>query len=469
MRKQYDGVSEGRNCMRYSCEIPERYQVDVLVVGGGPAGFGAAVAAARNGANTMLIEQTGVLGGMATSGLVGPFMTCYDNDVTEQVVKGIFDELCLRTEAKGGAIHPSKIRGMGSYNSYYLGSHEGVTPFQSEILAVVMDEMAAEAGVQVLFETRLADVLTEGGNITHAIVLMKEGLAAISAKCFIDCTGDADLAARAGVPTWSGDKATGISQPTSLFFEVGNIDRQAYCAELEKRKAELDNHQGNCYAWSVRQAKLNGDWTLDKNELGMYEQNIPGRWKVNTTRMSYVDATNTEQVSKALMEGRRQVQEVLSFMRKYIPGCQDAQLIQVASSLGVRESRHIVGKYELTAQDVLHHKIFEDAICTFAYALDRHDSEGGGVTWTLVDRYYTIPYRSLLPENCDNLLVAGRSICGSSEAAASYRVMPACVAMGQAAGTAAAMAAAAGVGPEQISVSQLRQVLTSQGAVIKTE
>ncbi len=130
MRKQYDAADEGRNCMRYSCEIPERYQVDVLVVGGGPAGFGAAVAAARNGANTMLIEQTGVLGGMATSGLVGPFMTCYDNDVTEQVVKGIFDELCLRTEAKGGAIHPSKIRGMGSYNSYYLGSHEGVTPFQ---------------------------------------------------------------------------------------------------------------------------------------------------------------------------------------------------------------------------------------------------------------------------------------------------------------------------------------------------
>ena len=217
----------------------------------------------------------------------------------------------------------------------------------------------------------------------------------------------------------------------------------------------------------MQEAKKNGDWTLDKNELGMYEQNIPGRWKVNTTRMSYVDATNTEQVTKAVMEGRRQVQEVLAFMRKYIPGCENVQLIQVADVLGVRETRHIVGKYELTVEDVLHHKIFDDAICTFAYALDKHDSEGGGVTWSLVDRYYTIPYRSLLPEGCSNLLVAGRSICGSSEAAASYRVMPACVAMGQAAGTAAAMAAAAGIHPEDVCISELQKTLVEQGTVIK--
>ena len=453
--------------MQYSWQIKKIYESDVLVVGGGPAGFGAAVAAARNGAKTMLIEQTSVLGGMATVGLVGPFMTCYDNDATEQVVKGIFDELCLRTESKGGAIHPSKIKGMCSYNSYYLGSHEHVTPYQSEMLALVMDEMVTEAGVQVLFETRLADVLTDGDKITHAVVLMKEGLAAIEAKCFIDCTGDADVAYHAGVPTWKGDKETGISQPTTLFFEVGNIDKEKYIAELEEKKHLLDNHMGNCYSWTVQEAKKNGDWTLDKNELGMYEQNIPSRWKVNTTRMAYVDSTNTEQVTAAMMEGRRQVQEVLVFMRKYIPGCENVQLIQVAPMLGVRESRHIVGKYELTADDVLHRRIFDDAICTFAYALDKHNSEGGGVTWTLVDQFYTIPYRSLLPEKCSNLLVAGRCICGSSEAAASYRVMPACVATGQAAGTAAAIAVAQGVAPENISVDQLRYILKEQGAVIK--
>ena len=453
--------------MRYICEIQKITEADVLVIGGGPAGFGAAVAAARNGAKTVLIERNSVLGGMATAGLVGPFMTCYDDDCTEQIVKGIFDELCVRTEAKGGAIHPSKIRGMTSYSSYYLRSHEHVTPYQSEILAIVMDEMAKEAGVEVLFHTQLADVITENGRITHAVVLMKEGLEAIRAKCYIDCSGDADAAVKAGVPVRLGEKGSGAMQPASLFFEVDHIDRNAYIAGLEERKKALDDHMGNCYSWMIEEARKNGDWSIDKNEIGMYEQNIPGRWKVNTTRMPHVNATDTRQISAAMVEGRKQVQEVLAFIRKYLPGGKDAQLLQVASVLGVRETRHIKGKYELTAEDILEIKHFEDAICTFAYALDIHHSEGGGVTFTTVNGYYTIPYRCMLPENCKNLLVAGRCISGTSEAAGSYRVMPACMAMGQAAGTAASLAVKEGIAPEKVDVQKLRRILTEQGAVIK--
>ena len=453
--------------MKYCKEILRVYTADVLVIGGGPAGFGAAVAAARNGSKTMLIEQNGVLGGMATAGLVGPFMTCYDDGCTEQIVKGIFDELCLRTEARGGAIHPSKISGMNTYNSYYLRSHEHVTPYQSEVLAVVMDEMVREAGVQVLLNTRLADVLTKDGSIEGVLVLMKEGLTMIQAKQYIDCTGDADVAYHAGVPIWLGDKETGIMQPTSLFFEVSGIDREAFVKELDSNRHRLDDHMGNCFAWLIQKAKENGDWTIDRSDIGMYEQNIPGRWKVNTSRMAYVDATNTEQTTAALMEGRRQAQEILAFLRKYVPGCENAQILQVATALGVRESRHIVGKYELNTQDVLTRKHFADAICTFSYAIDVHHSEGGGVTFTLVDQYYTIPYRCLIPQNCDNLLVAGRAICGTSEAAASYRVMPACIATGQAAGTASAMAAQRGIKPEEVPIEELRSTLVAQGAVIK--
>lgn len=453
--------------MNYQCSIEKDYQTDVLVIGGGPAGFGAAVAAARNGAKTMLIEQMSVLGGMSTSGLVGPFMTCYDNDCTEQVVRGIFDELCVRTEEKGGAIHPSKISGMNTYNSYYFASHEHVTPYQSEVLAVVMDEMVTEAGVKVLFNTQLADVITKDGKIEQVIVLMKEGLAVIKAECYIDCTGDADAAARAGVPVWKGDKETGVMQPATLFFEVGNVDRESFCAELEANRDRLDNHMGNAYSWRVEEGKKSGEWKIDKNEIGMYEQPIPGRFKVNTTRMSYVDSTDTEQVTAAMMEGRRQIQDILAFMKKNIPGCENVELIQVAPCLGVRESRHIVGKYELTTEDVLHKAIFDDAVCTFAYALDVHLSEGGGVIFTCVDQYYTIPYRCLLPVNCDNLLVAGRCICGSSEAAASYRVMPACMALGQAAGTAAAIAVRNQIAPENVPIGELKSTLAAQGAVIK--
>lgn len=451
--------------MEYECRIEKTYDADVLVIGGGPAGFGAAIAASRNGAKTILIDRYSTLGGMATVGLVGPFMTCYDNDCKEQIVKGIFDELCRKTEAVGGAIHPSRITGMGPYNSFYIRSHEHVTPFFSESLAVVMDEMTRDAGVKVLFNTQFVDAITKDGHIEYAIVLMKEGLVAIKAQYYIDCTGDADVSFKAGVPCiyGNGDEAN----PSSLFFEVDNVDDDEYCAELEENKDKLDNHMGNCYSWRIDEGKKNGEWTIQKNEIGMYRQPQKGRWKVNTTRMANVDSCDTEQVSEAMMEGRRQVQEILSFMRKNIPGCKNVQLVQVAQTLGIRESRHVKCLYELTVEDVLHTARFYDAICTFAYAIDVHLSQGGGVEFTCVDKYYTIPYRSLVPQNCLNLFVAGRCIGGTSEAAASFRVMPACVATGQAAGTAAAIALKKNVANKDVPVEELVSTLKKQGAVIK--
>ena len=453
----------------YSKPVSREFQTDVLVIGGGPAGFGAAVAAARNGASTMLIERSAMLGGMATTGLVGPFMTCYDDDGREQIVKGIFDELCLRTEARGGAIHPSKVEGMTTYSSYYIRSHRHVTPFQSEVLAVVMDEMAVEAGVQLLFNVQVCDVVKDGDRITGVIAAMKEGLALIRAETYIDCTGDADVAHFAGVPTWMGDKRSGQMQPVSLFFEIGNVDRERFVGELEARKkaGQLGIPSHNCWSWYIAEARKNGDWTLERDEIGNYEQPVKNRWKMNTTRITGIDATRTEDITRGLIEGREQVQQVMHFLRKYVPGCQNVELIQVASALGVRETRHIVGKYELTVEDIMAQKHFDDAICTFGYAVDIHDSKGNGGEFQEVNHYYTIPFRCLVPVNCENLLVAGRSICGTSEAAASYRVMPCCIALGQAAGTAAALARRTGGEAGDIDTELLRRTLIQQGAVIK--
>ena len=167
------------------------------------------------------------------------------------------------------------------------------------------------------------------------------------------------------------------------------------------------------------------------------------------------------------MEGRKQVQKVMHFLQKYVPGCEDIQLLQVASTLGVRETRHVKGRYKLTAQDIMERKHFDDAVCTFAYAIDIHNSEGGGATFQQVNGYYTIPFRCLVPTDVDNLLVAGRCISGTSEAAASYRVIPCCIATGQAAGTAAALALRAGTLPGDVDVSALQNTLKEQGAVIK--
>lgn len=455
--------------MQYTKQIDRVIKTDVLVIGGGSAGFGAAVASARNGADTLLIERAQMLGGMATAGLVGPFMTCYDDQPTEQIVKGIFDELCRRTEERGGAIHPSKVEGMTTYSSYYVRSHCHVTPFLSEILEIVMEEMVVESGARILYNVQMCDVLTENSKITGVVVSMKEGLALITARTYIDCTGDADAAYYAGAECVSGDETDGVMQPVTLFFEVGNIDREKFVGALEEKKAkgELGIPGENCWSWYIKEARKNGDWDIERNEIGNYEQPVKGRWKINTTRIAHIDATNTEQITDAVMEGRKQVQKVMHFLQKYVPGCEDIQLLQVASTLGVRETRHIKGRYKLTAQDIMERKHFDDAVCTFAYAIDIHNSEGGGATFQQVNGYYTIPFRCLVPTDVDNLLVAGRCISGTSEAAASYRVIPCCIATGQAAGTAAALALRAGTLPGDVDVSALQNTLREQGAVIK--
>ena len=453
----------------YSKAVAREFDCDVLVIGGGPAGFGAAVAAARGGADTILIERNAMLGGMATTGLVGPFMTCYDDDCSEQIVKGVFDELCLRTEEKGGAIHPSKVDGMTTYSSYYIRSHCHVTPYLSEILALTMDEMVLEAGVKLLYNVQVVDAIREGNRITGVIAAMKEGLAIFRAKTFIDCTGDADVAYFAGAPTWSGDKANGLMQPATLFFEMGGLDRDTFVGELERKKnaGELGIPAHNCWSWYLDEARKNGDWNIQRDEIGNYEMPIVNRWKMNCTRIPGVDATKTEDVTRGLIEGRKQVQEVMNFMRKYVPGCENAELVQVASALGIRETRHIVGKYELTIPDIMEQKHFDDAICTFAYAVDVHDASGSGGRLQEVNHYYTIPFRCMVPVECENLLVSGRSICGSSEAAASYRVMPCCIALGEAAGTAAALGLKAGCEAADVDIPALRATLIAQGAVIK--
>ncbi|MBT9776371.1 FAD-dependent oxidoreductase [Clostridium sp. MCC353] len=455
--------------MQYTKQINREIKTDVLVIGGGSAGFGAAVASARNGAETLLIERAQMMGGMATAGLVGPFMTCYDDGPTEQIVKGIFDELCVRTEERGGAVHPSKVGGMTPYSSYYVRSHCHVTPFLSETLEIVMEEMVIEAGAKILYNVQMCDVLTDNGTITGILVSMKEGLTLITAKTYIDCTGDADAAYYAGAECVAGDEKDGVMQPVTLFFEVGNIDRDKFIGALEERKAngELGIPGENCWSWYIKEARANGDWDIERNEIGNYEQPVKGRFKINTTRIAHIDATNTEQITAAVMEGRKQVQKVMKFLQKYVPGCEEIQLLQVASTLGVRETRHIKGRYKLTAQDIMERKHFDDAICTFAYAIDIHNSEGGGATFQQVNGYYTIPFGCLVPENVGNLLVAGRCISGTSEAAASYRVIPCCIATGQAAGTAAALALKAGKLPGDVDISELRKVLVEQGAVIK--
>ncbi|MBQ8082052.1 MAG: FAD-dependent oxidoreductase, partial [Clostridia bacterium] len=360
-------------------DMETRYRADVAVIGGGPAGFCAAVAAARMGASVLLVEQGGCAGGMATQGLVGPFMTCYDRDGQELIIRGLFLELVERLVAVGGAIHPSEVRAGTAFTSWITVGHEHVTPFEPELLKVVMDRMLREAGVEVLYHTAFVAPVMTGENIGGLIVHSKSGLAAVSAKVVIDCTGDADVAYRAGVPCAKGNAALGITQPASMFFRMGNVDLAKVEAEIAAHRDEFYRKDGVNYRslhWRVSEARENGDWPLNRVSIGMFRGVKEDEWFVNTSRLMGVDATDNESLTRGEIEGREQVQVIFSFFRKYVPGCEDARLLCSGSTLGIRESRHIEGLYTLTVDDLMNGRVPEDSVCVCANSEDVHGRFG---------------------------------------------------------------------------------------------
>lgn len=451
--------------IRYNSQVPIVASTDVLVVGGGPAGIAAAVAAARAGVHTTLVEANGFLGGMATAGLVGPFMTSYSPDGKDQVIKGVFEELVRRMEAKGGAIHPEKVRAGQSYSSYISRGHDHVGPFDSECLKITAEEMCLEAGVDLVYHAFMVDVIRGShGQIEGCIFASKSGLIAITCKVAIDCTGDADLANLAGAETKVGRDSDSLTQPATLFFRVRNIDKAAI-EEYRRNNPEADSKQ---FSTLIERARENGDFPIQREKLGIYES-LNGEWRVNTTRMTGVDATNVLDLTRAEIEGRRQVQIVLNFMKKYVPGFANVELVDTAPQIGIRESRRIVGEYVLTADDLIDSRIFDDAIAMGGFAIDIHQPDGKSGVFTLMKsgKAYSIPYRSLIPKGVPNVLVAGRCISATHEALGSVRVMPPCFATGQAAGVAAALSVLDSVNIREVNVANLRSSLKQQGGIVE--
>ena len=447
------------------------FSAGVLVIGGGPAGVCAAIAAARNGAKTLLIEQNGFSGGMATAGLVGPFMTCYDKSGETMIIRGIFEEIVNRLTERGGAVHPSAVRAGTAYTSWIVEGHDHCTPFDAELLKVLLDDMLQEAGVDVLYHTGFLRPILEGNRLAGAEVMRREGPARISAAAVIDCTGDGDVAFRAGVPCRKGNER-GDMQPASMFFRINNVDSRALEADIEKNKGNFYRKDGVNYRsfhWWVSKAREAGDWPLDRVSVGIYRCVREDEWAVNTSRIMGVDATDSRSLTQGEITGRQQVQIIMRFLRKYVPGCENARLMSTGFTLGIRESRHIEGEYTLTLDDVLEGRVTEDAVAVCSNSVDIHGRYGPRSNEYITVRdgeYYGIPYRCLVPQKIDGLLTAGRCLSAQSEAAGAVRVMPPCMAMGQAAGTAAALAARRGVPPRQIDTEELRERLRRDGVFL---
>ena len=452
--------------------IKESYQTQVLVLGGGPAGVCAAIAAARQGVKVMIVEQGGALGGMATLGVVAPFMTCYDTTGEQMIIKGIFEEIVDRMVALGGALHPSGIRHTTCYSAWITDGHDHLTPFDAETMKYVLDCMCAEAGVKVLFHANFVNSVLSGNKAVGAVILTKGGLEAVKADVVIDCTGDGDFAARAGAPTEFGNTRTGRVQPSTLFFHINNVDSRLVERDVESKLHTFHKKDGVSHRalhWHVLKAVENGEWDIARRSVNIYKGVRDDEWAVNTTRIAKVDATNSEDLTRGEIEGRRQVKMVMDFFHKYVPGCKNATIKSMGSTLGIRESRHVLGDYVLQVEDLLNGVVTDDAILVASNSVDVHGRLSDNSTEYITvknGRWYGVPYRSLVPQRVENLLVAGRALSATSDAAGAVRVMPPCMAMGQAAGVAAALAVKGSTTPRNIDPLQLRKVLLENGVFL---
>lgn len=459
------------NNIEYFRTLPVRYETEVLVVGGGPAGLCAAISAARNGARTLLIEQNGFCGGMATAGLVAPFMTCYDSAGDKVLIRGIFEEIINRLCESGDALHPSGIEGKTSFTSYQGPGHIHVTPFRAEALKRLADEMLTEAGVKVLYHTSFVDAQREGERVERVIVHTKEGLCAVKADVIVDCSGDADVVAAAGGEYILGN-GQGKMQPATMFFRINHVDTAAVDADIEANWDKFYRKDGVNYRsmhWWVEKAREAGDWDLDRVSIGLYRGVDEDEWSINTSRIMGIDGTVSESLTRGEMEGRQQVKQIFNFIKKYIPGCQNASLLDTGSTLGIRETRHIVGLKTLTLSAVLGCEVPDDTVMIAANAVDIHGKFGPRSNEYITlepGKGYGVPYGCLVPRGFENLLVAGRCLSAESEAAGSVRVMPPCMAMGEAAGAAAALAVKTGATLPRLDVAELRRMLKAQNVCL---
>jgi hypothetical protein len=455
------------NSIVYQKTVPVIAEPDVLVVGAGPAGIAAAISAARTGARTMIVERFGFVGGNLTAGLVGPCMTSFSLDGETQLIRGVFDEMVVRMEAMGQAIHPSKVPASSPWCGFIEYGHDKVTPFDPEAVKLVALDMLREAGVDVLLHTFVADAIVEDSTVRGVIAVNKSGMQAIRAGVTVDCSADGDVAARAGAAFEMGREEDGLVQPMTLFFRVSHVDDKV----VEEYVA---SHPDDFRPFSslVMKAREEGAFPIPRRGVGMYRTLEPGVWRINTTRMLKLDGTSAEDLTRGEIEGREQIKALMRFFREWLPGFENCRLYDSAATVGVRETRRIVGEYTLTYDDLATGRHFEDVIALCGYPLDIHspNSDGGGTDGRLpTANEYEIPYRSLVPRDLDGLLVAGRCVSATHEALSAIRVMPPAFAMGQAAGTAAAMAIEWGRAPREVPVPQLQEILLRQGAYLGEE
>ena len=411
---------------------------DLIVVGGGFGGVSAAISAAKQGIDVLLIEKYNALGGAAVNALVMPFMDYHSkvDGENKNLAGSLFSEIV------------DEMNKFLGYNSKMF--------FDEEILKLVLNRMALKYGVKLLFNTTVTDVSVKDGKIISVKALGKSKVMEFSADNFIDATGDAELSMLAGCQYKLGREKDNLCQPMTLCFRMGGVDKEKYA---ENRGKINSLYKEFCQKGLIRNPR---------EDVLIFGNFNDGVLHFNSTRIVKKNPTDPFEVTEAEIEAREQVFELHKFLKENIPGFENSRVLSTALQIGIRESRKVVGEYTLTQEDLVSLARFDDAIAVGNYDIDIHNPEGAGTShyYFKDGEWYQIPYRCLLPKGTTNLMVVGRCISSTHEAQASYRIMPFCAEIGQAAGIAVGVSMISKTSLREVDIACVQKLLRNEGFLI---
>lgn len=418
-------------------KIPVVADVDVLICGGGPAGVGAAIRAAREGVSVMIVEMQGCLGGIATAGMMSDWGGRSSSKVLPEILDRAYD-----------------------LDHGYTWKDENTTAktcIAHDLEIIALDQIMQEHNVRILYYTMVCDAVVKDDQVQGVIIQNKSGRGYIKAKCIVDSTGDGDVAAAAGVPFFKGREEDGKMQPCSVMFKIGGVDYEtavfppSFETTVETKKGEL-------------QALAKKILPFPAGHVLLYRQPEPGTACVNMTNAIDIDGTNAESVTKGVLTCRSQILPIIRFLREYVPGYANCWLMSSASLIGIRETRHFEGMESISKDDILDAKYYDNWVVRRArFNFDVHNITGSGLDKTGAQKHftqkndYTIPYGCLLPKKVEGLVLSGRNISGSHLAHSNYRIMSVCIALGEAAGVAAALSVKQNKPLRKIDVREIQE------------